>query len=72
MTVRLCVKELAEAKNMTMTRLHIRSEVAYNTIRLIFHNPYTIVTTETLDRLAIALGVDVRELLESELLDEKK
>jgi hypothetical protein len=34
------------------------------TIRKIMRNPLTIVTTETLDKLAKALGVDPRELIE--------
>nr|WP_277989007.1 helix-turn-helix transcriptional regulator [Ktedonosporobacter rubrisoli] len=64
MRIRLRVKELAEAKEMSMTRLHIRSEVAYNTIRRIFRNPYAEVTTTTLERLASALGVAPSELIE--------
>ena len=47
-----------------MTKLHIRSEVAYVTIRKIFRDPYTDITLITLGRLAQALGVETRELLE--------
>ena len=64
MKVRLRVKEVAEAKGVSMTRLHTRSEVAYNTIRRIFRDPYSEVTTTTLARLADALGVPTAELIE--------
>jgi|SRR5579859_3708326 len=64
MRVRLRVKEVAEAKGVSMTRLHTKSEVAYNTIRRIFRDPYSEVTTTTLARLAQALGVSTAELIE--------
>jgi DNA-binding Xre family transcriptional regulator len=65
MRVRLRVKEVAREKGMSMTRLHTRSEVAYNTIRRIFRDPYVEITTTTLNRLANALGVPPTDLLES-------
>ncbi len=58
------VKEVAEAKGISMTRLHTKSEVAYNTIRRIFRDPYVEITTTTLARLAEALGVSTIELIE--------
>lgn len=64
MKVRLRVKEAAEAKGMSMTRLHTSSEVAYNTIRRIFRDPYVTVDTTTLSRLAHVLGVATAELIE--------
>jgi DNA-binding Xre family transcriptional regulator len=64
MRVRLRVKEVAEVKGISMTRLHTKSEVAYNTIRRIFRDPYSEVTTTTLARLAEALGVSTAELIE--------
>jgi DNA-binding Xre family transcriptional regulator len=47
-----------------MTKLSHRSEVAYNTIRKLFRDPYAEVTLTTLNRLAEALGVSVRDLIE--------
>jgi len=47
------------------TKLSQRSEVAYNTVRRLWRNPYTDVTISTLQRLADVLGVNVNELLES-------
>lgn len=65
MKVRLRVKEVAREKGMSMTRLHTRSEVAYNTIRRIFRDPYVEITTTTLNRLANALDVPPTDLLEN-------
>ncbi|WP_112426806.1 helix-turn-helix domain-containing protein [Thermogemmatispora tikiterensis] len=70
MKVRLRVKEVAKAKGLSMTRLHTKSEVAYNTIRRIFHDPYVEVTTTTLARLAEALNVRVEDLIET--VDEEE
>nr|BBH95993.1 hypothetical protein KTA_41920 [Thermogemmatispora argillosa] len=70
MKVRLRVKEVAKAKGFSMTRLHTKSEVAYNTIRRIFHDPYVEVTTTTLARLAEALNVRVEDLIETVDEDE--
>lgn len=47
-----------------MTKLHIKSEVAYNTIRRIFRDPFVEITTTTLGRLAEALQVSSSELIE--------
>ncbi|GHO76454.1 hypothetical protein KSD_42250 [Ktedonobacter sp. SOSP1-85] len=64
MRVRLKVKEVAEARGVSMTKLHTRSEVAYNTIRRLFRDPYVEITTTTLARLAEALGVATSDLIE--------
>ncbi len=47
-----------------MTKLSHRSEVAYNTIRRLFRDPYAEVTLTTLRRLADVLGVSPRDLIE--------
>ena len=64
MKVRVCVKEVAEKKGMSQTKLSHRSEVAYNTVRKLFQNPYAEVTLTTLKRLADALGVSIHDLIE--------
>lgn len=63
--IRLRVKEVAREKGMTQGRLQRKADMDIKTIRKIYRDPFTIVTTETLDKLAKALEVDVRELLES-------
>jgi DNA-binding Xre family transcriptional regulator len=64
MRLRLKVKEVAKERSMSMTKLHIKSEVAYSTIRRLFRDPFAEVTTTTINRLANALGVPPTHLLE--------
>jgi DNA-binding Xre family transcriptional regulator len=65
MKTRLRVKEVTQEKGLSMTQLHKMSDVAYGTIRKIFHNPYTEITLTTLNRLAQALDVETKDLIES-------
>lgn len=65
MRTRLRIKELAEQQNLSRTRLSQRSEVAYNTVRKLWKDPYADVSLWTLQRLADVLKVDVKELIES-------
>jgi len=62
---RLKVKEVARQKGISQRQLFLRSGVDIRTIRRIFQNPQTVVTVETLARLAKVLEVDVSELIES-------
>jgi len=62
--VRLKVKEVAEAKGVSMTRLHLDSEISYNNIRRSFRDPFAEISTTTLARLAEALGVSIHDLIE--------
>lgn len=64
MRLRLRVKEAAKEQGMSMTKLHIKSEVAYSTVRRLFRDPFVEVTTTTINRLAEALGVPPTHLLE--------
>ncbi len=64
--VRLKVKEVAQRKGMSQRQLALRSGVDVNRVRTIFRHPTTtVVTTETLDKFAKVLGVDVSELIEN-------
>ncbi len=65
MRTRLKVREVANEKHISLTKLSQRSEVAYNTVRRVWRDPFTDVTLSTMQRLADVLGVDVRELIES-------
>lgn len=65
MKTRLRVKEVASEKGVSMTKLSQRSEVAYNTVRRIWRDPYTDVTLSTLQRLANVLEVGVNDLIET-------
>ena len=52
MVVRLRVKEVAKEKGISMGRLQREANVAYNTVKRMFKDPYYITTTETLGKLA--------------------
>jgi len=65
MKTRLRVKEVASTKGISLTKLSQRSEVAYNTVRRMWHDPSVDVSIYTLQRLADVLQVNVSELLES-------
>ena len=62
--MRLRIKEVAAEKGVSMTKLSQRSEVAYNTVRKLFRDPYAEVTLSTLRRLADVLGVSTKDLIE--------
>jgi DNA-binding Xre family transcriptional regulator len=63
--IRLKVKEVAEAKHISQRKLSMLSGVDIKNIQKIYRDPYRVVNTETLDKIARVLDVDVRELLES-------
>jgi len=62
--IRLRVKEIAREKGISMGKLQRDADLAYNTVRRIFKEPYYITTTETLGKLAKALSVPISDLLE--------
>ena len=64
MAIRLLVKEVAKQKGFSMGKLQRDADVAYNTVKRMYKNPYHIITTETLGKLARALGVSPGELIE--------
>ncbi len=64
MAIRLRVKEVAKQKGFSMGKLQRDADVAYNTVKRMYKNPYHIITTETLGKLARALGVPPGELIE--------
>lgn len=68
---RLKVKEVAKEKGISQRQLFIRSGVDIKTIQKIYRNPHTVITVETLAKLAQVLDVDVSELIENELGEGK-
>ncbi|BCL83125.1 helix-turn-helix transcriptional regulator [Ktedonobacteria bacterium brp13] len=68
----LKIKEVAEAKGMSQGKLSRAADVDPKTLRDIFRDPGRSITTETLNRLAGALGVDARELIDYVPDDNKK
>jgi DNA-binding Xre family transcriptional regulator len=71
MAVRLRVKEVAEEKGVGMGKLQRSADVAYNTIKRMFRDPYYITTTETLGKIARALGVSPGDLIEEVPREER-
>lgn len=65
MTTRLKIKEVAKAKGISQSKLIRMTGIDTKNVQKIFRNPTAIVTTETLDRFALALGVDASELIET-------
>jgi len=70
MAIRLRVKEVARQKGFSMGKLQRDADVAYNTVKRMYKDPYYITTTETLGKLARALGVPPGELIE-EVADDR-
>jgi lambda repressor-like predicted transcriptional regulator len=62
--VRLKIKEVATAKGVSMSKLSRLSDVSYNTLLSIFHNPYHDVSIIILDRISQALHVPIWDLIE--------
>ena len=71
MAIRLRVKEVFRKKGVSMGKLQRDADVAYNTVKRMYKNPYHVITTETLGKLARALGVSPGELIE-EVPDETR
>jgi DNA-binding Xre family transcriptional regulator len=63
--IRLKIKEIAAEKGISQRKLSIRSEVDIKTIQKIYRYPTSIITTETLDKIAKVLNVNASELIES-------
>jgi DNA-binding Xre family transcriptional regulator len=64
MAMRLKVREIAQAKGISLTRLSRLADVNYKTVHTIWHDPAHGVNTKTLERIAKALNVTVSELFE--------
>jgi len=62
--VRLRVKELIEAKGISIAKLARKADLDNRTVYRIVHDPFAEITTVTLGRLAEALGVSVKDLIE--------
>ncbi len=62
--IRLKVKEIAETKGISMTRLSRLADTNYKTIKAVFDDPYREVSSKTLEKLAKALEVRVADLIE--------
>ncbi|GHO44567.1 helix-turn-helix domain-containing protein [Ktedonospora formicarum] len=64
MAVRLRVKEIAEAQGISTAKLARKADLDNRTVYRIVRDPFAEITTVTLGRLADALGVSVKDLVE--------
>jgi DNA-binding Xre family transcriptional regulator len=62
--VRLRVREVAQEKGVSIHKLSRMSDVSLTTVRKLVNDPTYSVTTATLEKIANALNVGVRDLLE--------
>ena len=62
--IRLRIREVAEEKGYNMSSLSRKSDVSFKTVKRLWKDPYQTANTDTLEKLAKALGVSVRDLLE--------
>lgn len=67
--LRLKIREVAEAKGHNMSSLSRSANLAFTTVKRIWYDPYAGVNTQTLERIAAALGVSVSDLFD-EIPDE--
>ncbi len=66
MTIFLRVREIAEAQGISQRQLFFRSQVDLKTIQKVYRHPTSaVVNTDTLDKLAQALNIDVSMLIVS-------
>ena len=64
--IRLRMREIAVLQEHNMSSLARASGVSFRTIKRIWRDPHTVITTDTLHKIAQALGVQARELIEEE------
>ena len=64
--IRLKIQEIAQQKGIGQNKLARLADVDYQTVRKIYRDPYQIINTETLNKLAEALHVDASLLIESD------
>ncbi len=65
MRQRLKVKEIAEAKGWTQSKLQRAADVNSRTMSGIYHDPYRDVAYSTLAKIAKVLEVEVSDLVET-------
>ena len=64
--LRLRIREEAEKRGFTMSSLSRKSDVSFKTVKRLWKDPYQTANTDTLERIAKALGVATGDLLEDE------
>jgi transcriptional regulator with XRE-family HTH domain len=62
--LRLRIKEIAEEKDISQSKLSRLADIGYSTVRRIFDDPYCSISIDTLNKIARALNVPALSLLE--------
>ncbi len=62
--IRLRVRELAEERGISLSKLSRISDVSYKTVQAMWRDPYHGFNTKTLERIAKALHVEMAQLFE--------
>lgn len=62
----LRVRELAEKQGLNITALSRKANLAYTTTHMLWHDTAKVWSRESLDRLAVALGVRVGDMIGGE------
>ena len=70
--IKLRVREVAQAKGISMAKLGRMADLNQRTMQAIYNDPYRDVAYSTLVKLAKALAVDVSELTEEVSGGDKK
>lgn len=70
--IKLRVREVAQAKGISMAKLGRMADLNQRTMQAIYNDPYRDVAYSTLVKLAKALDVDVSELTEEVPDNDKK
>ena len=63
--IRLRVREIAESKGLNMAQLARKADVDLRTVRRIYREPTSEISTTVLDKLATALDVKPADLIDS-------
>jgi DNA-binding Xre family transcriptional regulator len=64
--IRILLREVAKEKGLSQSKLMRKADVDIRTIQRIYRDPYTNITLETLDKLAVALSCDACDLIVTE------
>ncbi len=62
--IRLRVKEIIQERNINQSQLSRMSDIPINTIQSMVRNPWHDPRISTLEKLSIALGVQIQDLYE--------
>ena len=62
--LRLCVKEVAEAKGFNQSSLARESGIGFSTVKRLFRDPYRETSMGVLEKIAKALDVSIHDLIE--------